>query len=131
MPMSSRICYNGDGPARTYRNGGLRNWCIETSVPRRDRKYMVKPENVLATGVHMSQNLQGRTYHKAESKIRYFHYHGSISQRRELCRYVFNDSNVFFENTPYVLDTTICDVGLAVRTFELRTIGDRLLRTRQ
>lgn len=100
-------------------------------VLRRDRKYAVQPRNVFATGVHMSQNLQGKTYHKAESKIRYFHYHGSISQRREPCRHLFNDSRVVFENNPYVLDTTIRDVGLAVKTFEIRTIGDRLLRTRQ
>ncbi|CAL9226166.1 unnamed protein product [Arabidopsis halleri] len=133
MPMSSRICYSGDGPARTYRKWGIEKLAYRDvkKVPRRDRKYAVQPENVFATGVHMSQNLQGKTYHKAESKIRYFHYHGSISQRREPCRHLFNDSRVVFENTPYVLDTTIRDVGLAVRTFELRTISDRLLRTRQ
>ncbi|CAE6186274.1 unnamed protein product [Arabidopsis arenosa] len=133
MPMSSRICYSGDGPARTYRKWGIEKLAYRDvkKVPRRDRKYAVQPENVFATGVHMSQNLQGKTYHKAESKIRYFHYHGSISQRREPCRHLFNDSRVVFENSPYVLDTTIRDVGLAVRTFELRTIGDRLLRTRQ
>lgn len=115
-----------------------RNWGFEKmayrdvkKVPRRDRKYAVQPSNVFATGVHMSQNLQGKTYHKAESKIRYFHYHGSISQRREPCRHLFNDSRVVFENNPYVLDTTIRDVGLAVKTFEMRTIGNRLLRTRQ
>ncbi|VVB12318.1 unnamed protein product [Arabis nemorensis] len=133
MPMSSKICYSGDGPARTYRKWGIEKLAYRDvkKVPRRDRKYAVQPENVFATGVHMSQNLQGRTYHKAESKIRYFHYHGSISQRREPCRQLFNDSRVVFENNPYVLDTTIRDVGLAVRTFEMRTIGDRLLRTRQ
>ncbi|KAJ4880961.1 hypothetical protein Rs2_38016 [Raphanus sativus] len=133
MPMSSKICYSGDGPARTYRNWGFEKMAYRDvkKVPRRDRKYAVQPSNVFATGVHMSQNLQGKTYHKAEGKIRYFHYHGSISQRREPCRHLFNDSRVVFENNPYVLDTTIRDVGLAVKTFEMRTIGNRLLRTRQ
>ncbi|KAF8115047.1 hypothetical protein N665_0030s0090 [Sinapis alba] len=133
MPMSSKICHSGDGPARTYRNWGFEKMAYRDvkKVPRRDRKYAVQPSNVFATGVHMSQNLQGKTYHKAESKIRYFHYHGSISQRREPCRHLFNDSRVVFENNPYVLDTTIRDVGLAVKTFEMRTIGNRLLRTRQ
>ncbi|CAH8345742.1 unnamed protein product [Eruca vesicaria subsp. sativa] len=133
MPMSSRICYSGDGPARTYRKWGFEKMAYRDvkKVPRRDRKYAVQPQNVFATGVHMSQNLQGKTYHKAESKVRYFHYHGSISQRREPCRHLFNDSRVVFENNPYVLDTTIRDVGLAVKTFEMRTIGDRLIRTRQ
>ncbi|KAL0727445.1 hypothetical protein Bca4012_023538 [Brassica carinata] len=133
MPMSSRICYSGDGPARTYRKWGFEKMAYRDvkKVPRRDRKYAVQPQNVFATGVHMSQNLQGKTYHKAEGKIRYFHYHGSISQRREPCRHLFNDSRVFLENNPYVLDTTLRDVGLAVKTFEMRTIGDRLIRTRQ
>ncbi|CAN7070915.1 unnamed protein product [Brassica oleracea var. botrytis] len=133
MPMSSKICYSGDGPARTYRKWGFEKMAYRDvkKVPRRDRKYAVQPQNVFATGVHMSQNLQGKTYHKAESKIRYFHYHGSISQRREPCRHLFNDSRVVFENNPYVLDTTIRDVGLAAKMFEMRTIGDRLLRTRQ
>ncbi|XP_019057256.1 PREDICTED: pentatricopeptide repeat-containing protein At3g57430, chloroplastic-like [Tarenaya hassleriana] len=133
MPMSSELCFSGDGPARTYRKWGFEKLAYRDvkKVPRMDRKYAVQPRNVFATGVHMSQNLQGRTYHKAEGKIRYFHYHGSISQRREPCRHLFNDTRIVFRGNPYVLDTTLRDVGLSVKTFELRTIGDRLLRTRQ
>ncbi|KFK31618.1 hypothetical protein AALP_AA6G136500 [Arabis alpina] len=133
MPMSSQICYSGDGPARTYRKWGFEKLAYRDvkKVPRRDRKYAVQPRNVFATGVHMSQNLLGKTYHKAEGKIRYFHYHGSISQRREPCRHLFNDTRIVFNNNPYVLDTTMRDIGLAVKTFEIRKIGDRLLRTKQ
>ncbi|CAL9241932.1 unnamed protein product [Arabidopsis halleri] len=133
MPMSSQLCYDGDGPARTYRKWGFEKLAYRDvkKVPRRDRKYAVQPRNVFATGVHMSQNLQGKTYHRAEGKIRYFHYHGSISQRREPCRHLYNGTRIVHENNPYVLDTTMRDIGLAVKTFEIRTIGDRLLRTRQ
>uniref|UniRef100_A0A1J3GE57 Glycosyltransferase family 92 protein n=1 Tax=Noccaea caerulescens TaxID=107243 RepID=A0A1J3GE57_NOCCA len=133
MPMSSQLCFSGDGPARTYRKWGFEKLAYRDvkKVARRDRKYAVQPRNVYATGVHMSQNLQGKTYHKAEGKIRYFHYHGSISQRREPCRHLFNGTRIVFDNNPYVLDTTMRDIGLAVKTFEIRTIGDRLLRTRQ
>uniref|UniRef100_A0A1J3F1F4 Glycosyltransferase family 92 protein n=1 Tax=Noccaea caerulescens TaxID=107243 RepID=A0A1J3F1F4_NOCCA len=133
MPMSSQLCFSGDGPARTYRKWGFEKLAYRDvkKVARRDRKYAVQPRNVYATGVHMSQNLQGKTYHKAEGKIRYFHYHGSISQRREPCRHLFNGTRIVFDNSPYVLDTTMRDIGLAVKTFEIRTIGDRLLRTRQ
>ncbi|CAA7014866.1 unnamed protein product [Microthlaspi erraticum] len=133
MPMSSQLCFSGDGLARTYRKWGFEKLAYRDvkKVARRDRKYAVQPRNVYATGVHMSQNLQGKTYHKAEGKIRYFHYHGSISQRREPCRHLFNGTRIVFDNNPYVLDTTMRDIGLAVKTFEIRTIGDRLLRTRQ
>ncbi|XP_010481723.1 PREDICTED: galactan beta-1,4-galactosyltransferase GALS2-like [Camelina sativa] len=133
MPMSSQLCYGGDGPARTYRKWGFEKLAYRDvkKVPRRDRKYAVQPRNVFATGVHMSQNLQGKTYHRAEKQIRYFHYHGSISQRREPCRHLYNGTRIVHDNNPYVLDTTMRDIGLAVKTFEIRTIGDRLLRTRQ
>ncbi|CAN6874960.1 unnamed protein product [Brassica oleracea] len=133
MPMSSQLCFSGDGPARTYRKWGFEKLAYRDvkKVPRRDRKYAVQPRNVFATGVHMSQNLQGKTYHGTGSLIRYFHYHGSISQRREPCRHLFNGTRIMFDNNPYVLDTTMRDVGLAVKTFEIRTIGDRLIRTRQ
>lgn len=133
MPMSSQLCFSGDGPARTYRKWGFEKLAYRDvkKVPRRDRKYAVQPRNVFATGVHMSQNLQGKTYHGAGSLIRYFHYHGSISQRREPCRHLFNGTRIMFDNNPYVLDTTMRDIGLAVKTFEIRTIGDRLIRTRQ
>ncbi|KAJ0262683.1 Galactan beta-1,4-galactosyltransferase GALS2 [Hirschfeldia incana] len=133
MPMSSQLCFSGDGPARTYRKWGFEKLAYRDvkKVPRRDRKYAVQPRNVFATGVHMSQNLQGKTYHGAGRLIRYFHYHGSISQRREPCRHLFNGTRIMFDNSPYVLDTTMRDIGLAVKTFEIRTIGDRLLKTRQ
>ncbi|CAN6909596.1 unnamed protein product [Brassica oleracea var. botrytis] len=133
MPMSSQLCFSGDGPARTYRKWGFEKLAYRDvkKVPRRDRKYAVQPRNVFATGVHMSQNLQGKTYHGTGSLIRYFHYHGSISQRREPCRHLFNGTRITFDKNPYVLDTTMRDVGLAVKTFEIRTIGDRLIRTRQ
>ncbi|KAL1224011.1 Galactan beta-1,4-galactosyltransferase GALS2 [Cardamine amara subsp. amara] len=133
MPMSSQLCFSGDGPARTYRKWGFEKLAYRDvkKVPRRDRKYAVQPRNVFATGVHMSQNLQGKTNHKVEGKIRYFHYHGSISQRREPCRHLYNGTSIVHDNNPYVLDTTMRDIGLAVKTFEIRTIGNRLIRTRQ
>ena len=46
---------------------------------RRDRKYAVQPRSLYATGVHMSQNLAGKTTHKTEGKIMYYHYHGTIA----------------------------------------------------
>lgn len=98
---------------------------------RRDRKYAVQPRNVYATGVHMSQNLAGKTTHKTEGRIKYFHYHGTIAVRREPCRNLINSTEVTFEKMPYVLDTTMRDAAGAVKKFELKMIGTRLQRTRQ
>ena len=98
---------------------------------RRDRKYVVRPRDVFATGVHMSQNMVGKTTHKTEGKIMYYHYHGTISERREPCRQLINVTQLNFERTPYVLDTTMRDAAGAVKRFELKMIGSTLQRTRQ
>lgn len=79
----------------------------------------------------MSQNMVGKTTHKTEGKIMYYHYHGTISERREPCRQLINATQLDFEGTPYVIDTTMRDAAGAVKRFELRMIGSTLQRTRQ
>lgn len=98
---------------------------------RRDRKYAVQPSNVFATGVHMSQNLAGKTTHKTESMIKYYHYHGTIAERQEPCRKMVNETWVKHDGTPYVLDTSMRAVASSVKMFELKTIGPRLQGTPQ
>ncbi|KAL5708193.1 hypothetical protein ACHQM5_019014 [Ranunculus cassubicifolius] len=115
MPMSNKLCLASDA-GRTV---------------RRDRKYAIQPRNVVATGVHMSQNVIGRTQHKLDGRIKYFHYHGTISERREPCCQLVNETEVIFNKNPYVLDTSLRDGAAAVKRFELRTIGSSLQRTRQ
>ncbi|OMO68910.1 hypothetical protein CCACVL1_19775 [Corchorus capsularis] len=132
MPMNGKLCHTVDAPKRN------RKWGFEKLVYRdvkrgirRDRKYAIQPRNVFATGVHMSQNLAGKTTHKTEGRIKYFHYHGTIAERREPCRYLINDTAIDFEKTPYVLDTTLREAAGAVKKFELKMIGTRLQNTRQ
>lgn len=115
-----------------------RKWGIEKLVYRdtkrgirRDRKYAIQPRNVFATGVHMSQNFKGKTTHKTDGKIMYYHYHGTISERREPCRQLVNVTEKYVDGNPYVVDTTMRDVAGDVKRFELRTIGQVLLKTRQ
>lgn len=98
---------------------------------RRDRKYAVQPRNLFATGVHMSENLVGKTTHKTEGKIMYFHYHGTIAQRRETCKMLVNSTKVTYEKIPYVLDTTMRDIAGVIKKFEVKMIGSRLQNTRQ
>ncbi|KAL5972507.1 Galactan beta-1,4-galactosyltransferase gals2 [Asimina triloba] len=100
---------------------------------RRDRKYAVQPRLVFATGVHMSQNTAGKTTHKTEGRIKYFHYHGTIANRREPCREFLNATTTTLtaDGIPYAFDTTLRSAAAFVKRFELKTIGTRLQRTRQ
>ncbi|WCJ33283.1 hypothetical protein M5689_014656 [Euphorbia peplus] len=132
MPMSSKLCLSADY-GRYYRKWGFEKLVYRDTKRgiRRDRKYAIQPRNVYATGVHMSQNVEGKTNHKTEKKMKYFHYHGTIAQRREPCRNLLNVSEINFENSPYVLDTTMRDIGWTIRKFEQKMIGSKLQNTRQ
>ncbi|GAB4840837.1 hypothetical protein Ancab_021597 [Ancistrocladus abbreviatus] len=132
MPMSSKLCLTEDY-GKTPKKWGFEKLVyrdVKRGI-RRDRKYAVRPRNVFATGVHMSQNLQGKTTHKTERLIKYFHYHGTIAERREPCRKLLNTTETTMEGTPYVLDTTMRAVAPFVKRFEMNTIGHRLRTTRQ
>ncbi|KAF5742395.1 hypothetical protein HS088_TW09G00443 [Tripterygium wilfordii] len=132
MPMNSKLCLTADNH-KVHRKWGFEKLVyrdVKRGI-RRDRKYAVQPRSVFATGVHMSQNVDGRTAHRIESKIKYYHYHGTIAQRREPCRNLLNVTQLEFEKIPYVLDTTLRDIALGVKKFELKMIGTRLQNTRQ
>ncbi|XXG46895.1 hypothetical protein AAC387_Pa02g1622 [Persea americana] len=132
MPMSNKLCVGSD-QGKTARKWGFEKLVykdVKRGI-RRDRKYAIQPRNVFATGVHMSQNFVGKTTHKTEKKIKYFHYHGTIAERREPCREFVNTTELTFEGVPYVLDETLRTTVALVKRFELKTIGPRLQRTRQ
>ncbi|PRQ30183.1 putative Glycosyltransferase family 92 [Rosa chinensis] len=132
MPMSNKLCRIEDYH-KTHRKWGFEKLVfkdVKTGI-RRDRKYAVRPRNVYGTGVHMSQNLAGKTTHKTENRIKYFHYHGTIADRREPCKKLINDTQIYLDKVPYVMDTTMRDVAGAVKRFEQRMIGSRLQQTRQ
>ncbi|GAB2281010.1 Galactan beta-1,4-galactosyltransferase gals3 [Dionaea muscipula] len=132
LPMSNQLCLTEDA------GKAPKKWGLEKLVYRdvkrgirRDRKYAVQPRDVFATGVHMSQNLQGKTTHKTDRRIKYFHYHGTIAWRREPCRQLINDTSITVDGTPYVLDTTMRVAAPLVKRFELNMIGQSLTTTHQ
>ncbi|CAK9141724.1 unnamed protein product [Ilex paraguariensis] len=132
IPMSNKLCLTEDA-GKTYRKWGFEKLVykdVKRGI-RRDRKYAVQPRNVFATGVHMSQNTAGKTTHKTEGRIKYFHYHGTIAERREPCRQLINTTDFTLDGIPYVKDTTMRSVAGAVKRFEQKMIGSRLDRTRQ
>ncbi|KAI7730274.1 hypothetical protein M8C21_003016 [Ambrosia artemisiifolia] len=131
--MSNKLCYLDDNADNVYRKWGIEKLVYRDTKRgiRRDRKYAIQPRNVFATGVHMSQNFKGKTTHKTEGKIAYYHYHGTISERREPCRQLVNTTEAYLDGTPYVVDATMREAAEAVKRFELLMIGPVLQKTHQ
>ena len=75
----------------------------------------------------MSENLIGKTLHKTETKIRYYHYHNSISINGEPCRELLplsaKNNVTWFEKIPYVYDDNMTKVADTVKQFERNAIG--------
>jgi hypothetical protein len=111
------------------REWGFEKFVFRNAVTgvRRDRKYAIQARNAYATGVHMSQNVHGRSTHKTETLIRYYHYHNSINVLGEPCkefvRRPVNGSKIKFDGVPYVYDDGMRRLGGEVRRFEKETIG--------
>ncbi|XP_068652078.1 galactan beta-1,4-galactosyltransferase GALS1-like [Aristolochia californica] len=128
-PMSSKLCLKED--AQNFPS----QWGFEKLVfresrtgIRRDRKYAIQAKNAYATGVHMSENVVGKTLHKTERKIRYYHYHNSITLPGEPCRELITmpkkDEVTWYEKLPYVYDGSMKAVAETVKRFEKETIGN-------
>ncbi|PSS04958.1 Galactan beta-1,4-galactosyltransferase [Actinidia chinensis var. chinensis] len=132
MTMSNKLCLSEDA-GKSFRKWGFEKLVyrdVKRGI-RRDRKYAVQPRNVFATGVHMSQNFAGKSTYKTEGRIKYYHYHGTISERREPCRQFLNATTTTVDGIPYVMDTTMRGVAPSVKRFELKMIGPRLQKTHQ
>ncbi|XP_010910409.1 galactan beta-1,4-galactosyltransferase GALS1 [Elaeis guineensis] len=127
-PMSSKLCVLD--PKRDYSSEwGFEKLVFRNSITgiRRDRKYAIQARNAFATGVHMSENVIGKTTHKTESMIRYYHYHDSINVLGEPCReFVLmpaKGSVTWFEKIPYVYDDNMTRLAATIKQFEKQTIG--------
>ncbi|KAG6704439.1 hypothetical protein I3842_07G133800 [Carya illinoinensis] len=128
-PMSSMLCLNDS--TQDY----PRQWGFEKLLFRetrtgiwRDRKYAIQAKNAYATGVHMSENVVGKTLHKTETKIRYYHYHNSISVLGEPCREFLplsaKTNNVtWYKELPFVYDDNMKQLANTIKEFERKTIG--------
>ncbi|URE25112.1 hypothetical protein MUK42_07620 [Musa troglodytarum] len=127
-PMSSKLCLQD--PKKDYsEEWGFEKLVFRNSITgvRRDRKYAIQAKNAYATGVHMSENVIGKTTHKTEDMIRYYHYHNSINVLGEPCREFVPlpaAGNVtWFEKIPYVYDDNMKRLADTIRRFEKQTIG--------
>lgn len=129
-PMSGKLCV--DDPSRNYPT----EWGFEKLNFReditglwRDRKYAVKARNAYTVGVHMSEFLTGKTMHDTETKIRYYHYHGTTGYMGEVCRNIVplpeKDNATWFEKAPYVYDDNLTRFAPVIKQFERQMIGSR------
>ncbi|XP_055834269.1 galactan beta-1,4-galactosyltransferase GALS1 isoform X2 [Solanum dulcamara] len=126
--MSSILCLN-DSSQDYSRQWGFEKLLFRDSRSkiRRDRKYAIQAKNAYATGVHMSENVVGGTLHQTETKIRYYHYHNSITVQEELCREFLPISakhNItWFDKLPYEYDDNMKKLTQTIKDFERNTIN--------
>ncbi|OIT21186.1 PREDICTED: galactan beta-1,4-galactosyltransferase GALS1 [Nicotiana attenuata] len=126
--MSSMLCFN-DSSQDYSRQWGFEKLLFRDSRTniRRDRKYAIQAKNAYATGVHMSENVIGGTLHQTETKIRYYHYHNSITVHEELCRELVPLSSkhniTWFDKRPYVYDDNMKKLAQTIKDFERHTIN--------
>lgn len=128
-PMSSALCFN-DSTQDYPRQWGFEKLLFRESRTgiRRDRKYAIQAKNAYATGVHMSENVIGKTLHQTETKIRYYHYHNSIQVLGELCREFLplsaKNNVTWYNGLPYVYDDNMKKLAGTIKDFERNTIGN-------
>ncbi|PHU20990.1 hypothetical protein BC332_12141 [Capsicum chinense] len=126
--MSSMLCLN-DSSQDYSRQCGFEKLLFRDSRTniRRDRKYAIQAKNAYATGVHMSENVEGGTLHQTETKIRYYHYHNSITVHEELCRELVpmsaKQNITWFDKLPYVYDDNMKKLAQTIKDFETNTIN--------
>lgn len=128
-PMSSALCFN-DSTQDYPGQWGFEKLLFRESRTgiRRDRKYAIQAKNAYATGVHMSENVIGKTLHQTETKIRYYHYHNSIQVLGELCREFLplsaKNNGTWYNGLPYVYDDNMKKLAATIKDFERNTIGN-------
>ncbi|KAH0925478.1 hypothetical protein HID58_017734 [Brassica napus] len=132
-PMSNVLCLN-DSSQDYPRQWGFEKMLFRESRTniRRDRKYAIQAKNAFATGVHMSENVVGKTLHKTERKIRYYHYHNTITVHEELCREMLpvsaKDNVTFYKKLPYVYDDKMKKLVNTVKEFEEKKLGTEAVK---
>lgn len=130
VSMSNQLCLAEDAGQLDKKWGFEKLVYKNAKNMRRDKKYAIQPKNVYATGVHTSENFDGKATRLPDKLMKYFHFHGTVAERQELCRQLLQDRSTTMQNVPYVLDTTLRLMGPLVKKFELDTIGLRLESTK-
>lgn len=111
-----------------------RKWGFEKLVYRKvkkqgvhyDRKYAVQARHAEAAGIHMSMNMRkGKHATLKRDQIRYYHYHGSINKRDDVCSIFVDPKNktAVLDTYGSRLDKSMAKIANDVKLYELNTIG--------
>ncbi|XP_024525344.1 galactan beta-1,4-galactosyltransferase GALS1-like isoform X1 [Selaginella moellendorffii] len=126
--MGHNVCVNSN---RTDRS---RQWGFEKLVfinvqksVRLDRKYVLRAPLADSAGVHLSENVRGKSLY-SRGQISYFHFHNTITEHQENCREFVKvpknrTSKVWLNKIPYLYDDKLSTLADEVKQFELQTIG--------
>ncbi|XP_051137757.1 galactan beta-1,4-galactosyltransferase GALS1-like [Andrographis paniculata] len=121
-PMSAVLCLEDSAPAQG--EWGFEKLLFKDSRTHiwKDRKYAIQAKNAYATGIHMSENVEGGTLHNTETKIRYYHYHNAITVHDEVCRTLLPmtamNATTWLDAVPYVYDDTMKKLAPTIKEFE-------------
>lgn len=130
VPVANGVCVADN----TTKGKHERKWGFEKLVYRKvlkrgvhyDRKYAVQARHAEAAGIHMSMNMhRGKHVALKRDQIRYYHYHGSINKRNDVCSIFVDPRNATAVLSKYEsrLDKTMANIAKDVKSYELHTIG--------
>ncbi|KAG0632275.1 hypothetical protein M758_1G316700 [Ceratodon purpureus] len=132
VPMAKDMCVADNSTQGEHQS----RWGFEKLVYRKvlkrgiryDRKYVVQARHAEAAGIHMSMNMRkGQNLYPKGDRIRYYHYHGTINKRDEVCNIFVDSGNKTavqrHEKHYHRLEETMAKLGKEVKLFELNTVG--------
>lgn len=132
VPISKGMCVADNATQDEHQS----RWGFEKLVYRKvvdkrkriDRKYVVQARHAEAAGIHMSMNMRkGMNIYPKGDRIRYYHYHGTINKREEVCDVFVDSVNKTAVQTRagshHKLDETLAKLAKGVKLYELNTIG--------
>ncbi|KAG0581531.1 hypothetical protein KC19_4G259000 [Ceratodon purpureus] len=128
VPIATGMCVAEN---TTLAAGHERKWGFEKLIYQKpfirgvhhDRKYALQARHAAATGIHMSINMRkGR--HTSPRGIRYYHYHGTINKRDDVCSiYVDPRNQTALRSHGVRLDKTMANMAKDVKSYERKIIG--------
>jgi len=89
----------------------------------RDKKYAIQSRSCWATGVHKCELLMdgGHTRVMDEAQFRFYHYHGTVSTRTEVCKEFATAHDLVVGEDSFAMDDTMAGMAAIVRQFQQPT----------
>ncbi|XP_024525280.1 galactan beta-1,4-galactosyltransferase GALS1 [Selaginella moellendorffii] len=129
-PMGHNVCIDSNRTNLSRQWGFEKLVFINVNVQKTlhlERKYVLRAPLADSAGVHLSQNIRGKSIY-SKDQISYYHFHNTISEHQENCREFVKvpkhkTSKVWLNKVPYLYDDRLSSLADKVKEFELQTIG--------